>query len=219
VDLACRRDRRLSRDDSAQSPVSRRHERHAVRGAESLDSRFNVNYHLGVDGISVLFILLNSFITVLVVLAGWEVIQKRWPSTWLRSCHVRASGTAPFAALDAVLFLRFLRGDAIPCTSSSASGAGPTGSTAAVKFFPVHPLLGSLLMLIAFLTSTTNRAASFACPRLSQAAAASERADPAVHRFPYGVRGEGADVARAPPGSRTLTSSATGGLGSAGGIC
>src|SRR5207248_3022206 len=37
--------------------------------------RFNVNYHLGVDGISVLFILLNSFITVLVVLAGWEVIQ------------------------------------------------------------------------------------------------------------------------------------------------
>src|SRR5947207_7329300 len=39
--------------------------------------RFNVNYHLGVDGISVLFILLNSFITVLVMLAGWEVIQKK----------------------------------------------------------------------------------------------------------------------------------------------
>src|SRR4051812_40492725 len=39
--------------------------------------RFNVNYHLGVDGISVLFILLNSFVTVLVVLAGWEVIKQR----------------------------------------------------------------------------------------------------------------------------------------------
>jgi len=39
--------------------------------------RFNVNYHLGVDGISVLFILLNSFITVLVVIAGWQVIQSR----------------------------------------------------------------------------------------------------------------------------------------------
>src|SRR5688572_13409538 len=39
--------------------------------------RFNINYHLGVDGISVLFIVLNSFITVLVVMAGWEVIQSR----------------------------------------------------------------------------------------------------------------------------------------------
>ena len=38
--------------------------------------RFNVNYHLGVDGISMLFILLNSFITVLVVIAGWSVIEK-----------------------------------------------------------------------------------------------------------------------------------------------
>ena len=39
--------------------------------------RFNINYHLGVDGISVLFILLNSFITLLVVIAGWTVIQQR----------------------------------------------------------------------------------------------------------------------------------------------
>ena len=40
--------------------------------------RFNVNYHLGVDGISVLFVLLNSFITVLVVIAGWTVIETRF---------------------------------------------------------------------------------------------------------------------------------------------
>ena len=39
--------------------------------------RFNVNYHLGVDGISMLFLLLNSFITVLVVIAGWSVIESR----------------------------------------------------------------------------------------------------------------------------------------------
>src|SRR5262245_30929192 len=39
--------------------------------------RFNINYHLGVDGISVLFILLNSFITILVVVAGWTVIESR----------------------------------------------------------------------------------------------------------------------------------------------
>ena len=48
--------------------------------------RFNVNYHLGVDGISMLFILLNSFMTVLVVIAGWEVIENaRRASTWPRS--------------------------------------------------------------------------------------------------------------------------------------
>jgi NADH:ubiquinone oxidoreductase subunit 4 (subunit M) len=44
--------------------------------------RFNINYHLGVDGISVLFILLNSFITLLVVLAGWQVIEEKVASTW-----------------------------------------------------------------------------------------------------------------------------------------
>ncbi len=44
--------------------------------------RFNIHYHLGVDGISVLFILLNSFITPLVVLAGWKVIEEKVASTW-----------------------------------------------------------------------------------------------------------------------------------------
>ena len=39
--------------------------------------RFNINYHLGVDGISMLFVVLNSFITIIVVLAGWEVIQQK----------------------------------------------------------------------------------------------------------------------------------------------
>ena len=52
--------------------------------------RFNINYHLGVDGISVLFILLNSFITVLVVIAGWQVIQTGWRSTWPPSSSCRA---------------------------------------------------------------------------------------------------------------------------------
>src|SRR5689334_21911281 len=39
--------------------------------------RYHINYHLGVDGISVLFVLLNSFITILVVVAGWSVIENR----------------------------------------------------------------------------------------------------------------------------------------------
>jgi len=72
------------------SPVSRRDERHAVRRAHALDSPLQRNYHLGVDGISVLFILLNSFITVLVVIAGWEAIREKVAHTMRRFWSCRA---------------------------------------------------------------------------------------------------------------------------------
>jgi NADH-quinone oxidoreductase subunit M len=65
----------------------RHHDRgHAVR-REGLPwiERFNVRYHLGVDGISVWFVLLTAFITVVVVIAGWEVITDRVASTWAPS--------------------------------------------------------------------------------------------------------------------------------------
>src|SRR5262249_44046408 len=76
--------------------------------------RFHVNYHLGVDGISVLFILLNSFITVLVVIAGWEVIKDK-VSQYIAAFLVMSgllNGT--FAALDAVLFYVFFEATLIP---------------------------------------------------------------------------------------------------------
>ena len=53
----------------------------AVRRTGAWIPRFNINYHLGVDGISMLFVILNSFITVIVVLAGWQVIEQKVPST------------------------------------------------------------------------------------------------------------------------------------------
>src|SRR5438067_13094719 len=60
--------------------------------------RFGIHYHLGVDGISVLFILLNSFITVLVVWAGWEVITTRvsqyMGSFLIQSCLIKAVSCA-----------------------------------------------------------------------------------------------------------------------------
>lgn len=53
--------------------------------------RFNINYHLGVDGISLLFVMLNSFITINVVLAGWQVIgETRWPNTMRPSLSCQA---------------------------------------------------------------------------------------------------------------------------------
>src|SRR6266540_247713 len=75
--------------------------------------RFNVNYHLGVDGISVLFILLNSFITVLVVIAGWEVIRSKVAQYMAAFLVMSGLLNGTFAALDAVLFYVFLMAFAV----------------------------------------------------------------------------------------------------------
>src|SRR5437879_640456 len=76
--------------------------------------RFNVNYHLGVDGISVLFILLNSFITVLVVIAGWEVIRNKVAQYMAAFLVMSGLLNGTFAALDAVLFYVFFESTLIP---------------------------------------------------------------------------------------------------------
>jgi len=112
--------------------------------------RFNVNYHLGVDGISVLFILLNSFITVLVVLAGREVIQKKVAQYMAAFLVMSGLLNGTFAALDAVLFYVFFEATLIPMYLVIGVWGGPNRVYAAVKFF-LYTLLGSLLMLIAFL--------------------------------------------------------------------
>src|SRR6266581_7515123 len=76
--------------------------------------RFNVNYHLGVDGISVLFILLNSFITVLVVIAGWSVVENRVGPYYAAFLILSGLLNGVFAALDAVLFYVFFEATLIP---------------------------------------------------------------------------------------------------------
>src|SRR6476646_11009659 len=65
---------------------------------------FNINYHLGVDGISVLFILLNSFITVTVVIAGWTVIESRIAQYFASFLFLSGIMNGVFASLDGVLF-------------------------------------------------------------------------------------------------------------------
>ena len=67
-------------------------------------SRFNVNYHLGVDGISLWFVLLTSFITVIVVIAGWEVIQRRVNQYMAAFLILSGLMIGVFSALDGVLF-------------------------------------------------------------------------------------------------------------------
>ena len=111
---------------------------------------YNINYHLGVDGISVLFILLNSFITILVVIAGWVVVQDR-PSQYYAAFLIMSGlMNGVFAALDAVLFYFFFEAMLIPMYLIIGSWGGPNRVYAAIKFF-LYTMLGSLLMLVALL--------------------------------------------------------------------
>src|SRR5262245_26155675 len=123
--------------------------------------RFNVNYHLGVDGISVLFILLNSFITVLVVIAGWEVIKNKVAQYMAAFLVMSGLLNGTFAALDAVLFYVFFEATLIPMYLVIGVWGGPNRVYAAVKFF-LYTLLGSLLMLLAFLYLYNKSGGSFA---------------------------------------------------------
>ena len=112
--------------------------------------RFNVNYHLGVDGISMLFLLLNSFITVLVVVAGWSVIESRVGQYYASFLMLSGFMNGVFAALDGVLFYVFFEATLIPMFIIIGVWGGPNRVYAAVKFF-LYTLLGSLLMLVALL--------------------------------------------------------------------
>jgi NADH-quinone oxidoreductase subunit M len=113
-------------------------------------ARFNVNYHLGVDGISVLFVLLNSFVTVLVVIAGWTVIESRVGQYYASFLALSGVMNGVFSALDGVLFYVFFEATLIPMFIIIGVWGGPNRVYAAVKFF-LYTLLGSLLMLVALL--------------------------------------------------------------------
>ena len=112
--------------------------------------RFNINYALGVDGISVLFVLLNSFITVIVVVAGWEVIQEKVSQYMAAFLVMSGLINGIFSALDGVLFYVFFEASLIPLFIIIGVWGGPNRVYAAVKFF-LYTLAGSLLMLVAFL--------------------------------------------------------------------
>src|SRR5438105_8151479 len=123
--------------------------------------RFNINYHLGVDGISLLFVLLNSFITILVVIAGWTVIETRVAQYYAAFLIMSGLLNGVFSALDAVLFYVFFEGTLIPMFIIIGIWGGPNRVYAAVKFF-LYTLFGSLLMLIAMLYLYNKSGGSFA---------------------------------------------------------
>ena len=111
---------------------------------------FNVHYHLGVDGISMPFILLNSLMTLLVVISHWQVITDK-VSQYLAAFLIQSGLiNGVFAALDAILFYVFFEAMLIPMFLIIGVWGGPNRVYAAVKFF-LYTLLGSLLMLAAFI--------------------------------------------------------------------
>lgn len=111
---------------------------------------FNIHYHLGVDGIAVPLILLTSFTTMIVVLAGWEVIQKRVAQYMAAFLIMSGLMIGVFSALDAVLFYVFWEAMLIPMFLVIGVWGGPNRVYATIKFF-LYTLLGSLLMLVAFI--------------------------------------------------------------------
>jgi NADH-quinone oxidoreductase subunit M len=122
---------------------------------------FNIHYHLGVDGISVLFVLLNSFVTLLVVVAGWSVVESRIGQ--YNAAFLILSGllNGVFAALDGVLFYVFFEATLIPMFIIIGVWGGPNRVYAAVKFF-LYTLAGSLPMLVALLYLYSSSGGSFA---------------------------------------------------------
>ncbi|MFN0299172.1 MAG: NADH-quinone oxidoreductase subunit M [Burkholderiales bacterium] len=122
--------------------------------------RFHINYHVGVDGISLIFVLLNAFVTVLVVIAGWEVIESR--VSQYMSAFLIMSGlmNGVFGALDAALFYVFFEATLIPMYLVIGIWGGPNRVYAALKFF-LFTLAGSLLFLVALIFLYTESGGSF----------------------------------------------------------
>ena len=136
----------------------------------------NLNYALGVDGSSVLFIILNAFITLMVVLAGWEVIQKR-PAQYMAAFLIMSGLiNGAFAAQDAILFYTFFEGMLIPLYLIIGMWGGQRRMYAAMKLF-LYTLLGSLLMLVALIYLSYQAGGSFAIADLQ-----------AIKNIPLGVQ-------------------------------
>ena len=112
--------------------------------------RFNVNYSLGIDGISVWFVLLTAFITIIVVISAWEVIEKRVAQYMGAFLILSGLMIGVFCATDGLLFYVFFEATLIPMFIIIGVWGGPNRVYAAIKFF-LYTLLGSLLTLVAIL--------------------------------------------------------------------
>lgn len=124
----------------------------AMQFQESLPwiDRFNVHYRLGVDGLSLWFVPLTAFITVIVVISAWEVIEERVNQYMGAFLVLSGLMVGVFTALDGLLFYVFFEATLIPMYIIIGVWGGPRRVYAAFKFF-LYTLAGSLLMLVALI--------------------------------------------------------------------
>ncbi len=122
--------------------------------------RFNIYYHLGVDGISFWFVPLTAFITVIVVIASWENITERVNQYMGAFLILSGLMVGVFSALDGLLFYVFFEATLIPMYLIIGIWGGPNRIYAAFKFF-LYTLMGSLLTLIAIIYLYTQSGGSF----------------------------------------------------------
>lgn len=111
---------------------------------------FKINYHLGVDGISMPLILLNTFITILIVVAGWEVIKHK-PAQYMAAFLIMEGIiNGVFAAQDSILFYVFFEAMLIPMFIVIGIWGGDNRIYATIKFF-LYTFFGSVFMLISLI--------------------------------------------------------------------
>ncbi len=111
---------------------------------------FSANYHLGIDGISMPLIILTTFTTVLVVLAGWQVIQHKTAQYMAAFLIMEGLMNGVFAALDGILFYVFWEAMLVPMFLIIGIWGGPNRVYATIKFF-LYTFLGSVFMLVALI--------------------------------------------------------------------
>ena len=134
----------------------------AMQYAEKLEwvPRFNIHYALGVDGLSMWFVPLTAFITVIVVMAAWQVIEQRVASYMGAFLILSGLMIGVFSAMDGLLFYVFFEATLIPMYIIIGVWGGPKRVYAAFKFF-LYTLLGSLLMLVALVYLYSKSGGSF----------------------------------------------------------
>ena len=111
---------------------------------------FNIAYHMGLDGISLLFVLLTTLLTPICILASWQSITKRVREYMIAFLVMECMMVGTFSALDLVLFYIFYEGVLIPMFLLIGVWGGPRRVYSAFKFF-LYTLFGSVFMLLAIL--------------------------------------------------------------------
>lgn len=136
---------------------------------------FNINYDLGIDGISILFILLSTLVTVLSISVSWEAIQAKIKEFYIAVLVLEGMMIGVFCATDFFLFYIFWEAMLIPMFLIIGIWGGPNRLYATIKFF-LYTLVGSLLMLVGIITLYSHGGNTFDIIKLAE------------HKYPLGLQ-------------------------------